>query len=284
MESLRGPAPVSADKFVANVAAEFSRLDRNQDGFATADEASARFSEIDRQVRPENDEVGPGRPKDSPTARFIGAELRFGDKLIKGAPFSAEIVIEDTRRLFDGSTVTKQLKGLVARDSEGRTRREQPLAPIGGFNVFGSDGNPQKLIFINDFTTQTQYFLDVVRQVAVRETIRSQRPDNEPAMPRNAKSESLGTRLMEGVSVEGTRTSFEIPAGEIGNDKPLTVVTEKWFSPALGVLMMSRHSDPIAGEHVFKLVNLKLAEPSPSLFAVPTGYKIKTPNREARQE
>ena len=62
-----------------------------------------------------------------PNAMFIAAELRFGDKLVKGQPFSAETVIEDTRRLYDGTTVTKTTKGAFYRDSAGKTRREQPL-------------------------------------------------------------------------------------------------------------------------------------------------------------
>ena len=52
-----------------------------------------------------------------PNARFIGGEIRFGDKLVKGQPFSAETVVEDTRRLYDGSTVTKQNRGAVYRDT-----------------------------------------------------------------------------------------------------------------------------------------------------------------------
>jgi len=31
---------------------------------------------------------------------------------------------------------------------------------------------------------------------------------------------------MEGVSVMGTRTTRTIPAGQIGNDKPLSIVTK----------------------------------------------------------
>ena len=47
---------------------------------------------------------------------FIAAELRFGDKLVTGQPFSADTVIEDTHRLFDGTTVTKKNSGSIYRD------------------------------------------------------------------------------------------------------------------------------------------------------------------------
>ena len=79
--------------------------------------------------------------------------------------------------------------------------------------------------------------------------------------------------MTEGVSVEGTRTTFEIPAGQIGNDKPIAVVTEKWFSPELQVVVLSRHVDPIAGEHIFRLVNIKKSEPAADLFVVPGDFK-----------
>jgi hypothetical protein len=85
--------------------------------------------------------------------------------------------------------------------------------------------------------------------------------------------------MLEGVSVEGTRTTFEIPIGQIGNDKPIQVLTEKWFSPELQVVVYSRHVDPIAGEHIFRLVNIKRAEPAADLFIVPGGFKIENPPR-----
>ncbi len=98
--------------------------------------------------------------------------------------------------------------------------------------------------------------------------------------PPDAKTELLGTRTIEGVSVEGTRITSEIPAGELGNDKPIQVVTENWFSPELQMIVMSRHTDPLAGEHVFKLANIKRSEPSASLFTVPPGFRVEGPSEK----
>jgi Ca2+-binding EF-hand superfamily protein len=278
MESIKEPGDVSRAEFDESVMQQFKLMDKNGDGVVNLDEARSRFAEVDERVknerRPED-----FRPLDSPTAQFIAAEMRFGDKLIASAPFSAEIVIEDTRRLFDGSTVTKQIKGAVYRDKEGRTRREQPIDNIGGFPVVSENGSPQKLVFINDFVGKTHYFLDLNRKVARKNPLPDNRPQLAEKEPKDMKTESLGTKMMEGVSVEGTRTTFEIPAGQIGNDKPMQVVTEKWFSPELQVVVYSRHVDPIAGEHIFRLVNIKKSEPSADLFIVPNDFKIENPPR-----
>src|SRR5215469_8145546 len=53
-------------------------------------------------------------------------EYRFGDKPVKGAAFSAQIVTEDSRTLANGVHISHKWTGAIYRDSEGRTRREQP--------------------------------------------------------------------------------------------------------------------------------------------------------------
>lgn len=273
--------PLTKARFEEITRGGFAELDKNHDGALTREEA-----------RPPKREGGPGRPGGGPqgpppppNAKFIGAELRFGDKVVKEKPFSADIVIEDNRRLYDGSTVTKQVKGAVYRDIAGRTRREQPLDNIGGFNVVGDNAKPQMLVYINDFDAKTQYFLDLGNKIARREQIRDDRgprPDKEG--PPEAKTESLGTKTIEGVTVDGTRTTFEIPAGQLGNEKPIQVVSEKWFSPELQVVVMSRHLDPVAGEHIFKLVNIKRSEPSAELFSIPAGFRIEDKRAPRREE
>ena len=89
-----------------------------------------------------------------------------------------------------------------------------------------------------------------------------------------AKRESLGKQMMEGVQVEGTRTTRTIAAGEIGNDRPIDIVSERWFSPELQLTVMTRTVDPRSGETAFKLINLRRAEPAKYLFEVPADYKI----------
>jgi hypothetical protein len=87
-------------------------------------------------------------------------------------------------------------------------------------------------------------------------------------------TEDLGSQNMEGVLVKGTRTTRTIPAGEIGNEQPITVVTEVWTSPELKTVVYSKRSDPRMGEQTFRLTNLVRGEPNPSLFTVPADFKI----------
>ncbi|HJY28210.1 MAG TPA: hypothetical protein VJ306_09305 [Pyrinomonadaceae bacterium] len=86
--------------------------------------------------------------------------------------------------------------------------------------------------------------------------------------------EQLGKQMIEGVEAEGTRTTITIPAGEIGNERPIEIITERWYSPELQVTVMSRHSDPRTGETTYKLTNIDRAEPAKSLFEVPAGYTL----------
>lgn len=92
--------------------------------------------------------------------------------------------------------------------------------------------------------------------------------------PDKGDVEDLGSQTMEGVHVTGLRTTRTIPAGQIGNEKPITIVTEVWSSPELKTVVYSKRTDPRMGEQTFRLTNIVRAEPSRSLFTVPADFKI----------
>lgn len=87
-------------------------------------------------------------------------------------------------------------------------------------------------------------------------------------------TEDLGTQTMEGVPVTGTRTTQTIPVGKIGNDRPIVITTEVWTSPDLKTTVLSKRNDPRMGKQTFKLTNIQRSEPDPSLFTVPSDFKI----------
>jgi TonB family protein len=89
-------------------------------------------------------------------------------------------------------------------------------------------------------------------------------------------SESLGKQNVEGVEAEGTRSTTTIPAGEIGNERPIEIVNESWYSPELQTMVMTRHSDPRLGESTYRLTNIDRSEPAKSLFEVPADYTLKS--------
>jgi hypothetical protein len=91
----------------------------------------------------------------------------------------------------------------------------------------------------------------------------------------NEVKEQLGKQIIEGVEAEGTRTTVTIAAGEIGNERPIEIVSERWYSPELQLVVMTRNSDPRTGETTYKLTNINRSEPAKSLFEVPSDYTIK---------
>jgi hypothetical protein len=77
------------------------------------------------------------------------------------------------------------------------------------------------------------------------------------------------------VTAKGTRRTVTIPAGQIGNEQPISIVSETWYSPELKMTVLSKRSDPRMGETEFRLTNIQRGEPAPSLFQVPAGYELK---------
>ena len=97
-----------------------------------------------------------------------------------------------------------------------------------------------------------------------------------PMTPRGkGETKDLGTRDFDGIKADGKQTTHTIPAGAIGNEKPIVVSTERWFSPELHVVVFAKTTDPRAGETIYRLVNVKRGEPSPELFRVPDDYRIR---------
>jgi len=89
---------------------------------------------------------------------------------------------------------------------------------------------------------------------------------------KEAKAENLGMQNVNGVLAEGTRTTITIPAGEIGNDRPISIVNEKWVSTSLGMLVKSVNSDPRFGETTYELTDIREGVQDPALFQVPADY------------
>jgi hypothetical protein len=89
--------------------------------------------------------------------------------------------------------------------------------------------------------------------------------------------EDLGEQTVEGVLAKGTRTTTTIPAGAVDNEQPIRIVSEEWFSTELQVLVLTKHSDPRVGETTYRLTNISRTEPAKSLFELPAGYTVKSP-------
>lgn len=93
----------------------------------------------------------------------------------------------------------------------------------------------------------------------------------------NLRQESLGTRTIEGVEARGTRTVETIPAGELGNVYPIEIISERWYSDELQMVLESRHQDPRFGENVYRVTQLSRSEPDAALFQIPADYTVQSP-------
>jgi len=94
--------------------------------------------------------------------------------------------------------------------------------------------------------------------------------------------EQLGTRQIEGVKATGRRSTTVIPAGRIGNDRPIQIVEEQWEAPELNMVVLSRFADPRTGVVEYRLTNITRAEPPADLFTVPSDYTVVDPTTAYR--
>ena len=91
---------------------------------------------------------------------------------------------------------------------------------------------------------------------------------------RDVQKEELGTKNIEGVECTGTRQTITIAAGAIGNEKPISLVTETWFAPLIAAVVQSTSDDPRYGKTTYQLTNVQLTEPSRTLFEPPADFKV----------
>jgi len=239
---------------------------------------------------------------------------------IGGAPFTADATTEFTQMLSDGNRIERRFSTSLARDGKGRTRSEQEVAMLGplvvlqngkgGMNwtagqpVGTTQGEPPRFTVITDPVEGVTYTLDErakearrsptkspllhlvelkAQSVEVRKVGDRVEMARQGAVANAGTVEPLGTRQIEGVAAEGTRTTITIPAGQIGNLNPINMVTERWFSKELQMAVLITRRDPRSGETVYRLTNIVRAEPPPDLFSVPSDYRVVDLNKHVEQ-
>ena len=200
---------------------------------------------------------------------------------VKNAPYSAEAISETAQQLADGTRIEQRHTYKIYRDSQGRMRRESES----GMEVW-----------IIDPVANASYVLDVKKQEAravplwvplgdVRERAFVKEEgardeqivapiDKQGGFEKTTRWQSLGKQVIEGVEAEGRETIETIGVGTIGNDRPIVITSERWYSPELQLLIRTRHYDPRTGENTFRLSGLRRDEPAPDLFKVPASYRI----------
>lgn len=247
---------------------------------------------------------------------FIAAGGADMAKTIANAPYSAEAATEMTRILGDGTRIVTKHTAVMARDKEGRTRREMSLGNIGPWT--SSNVKIPRIVTITDPVAKEMVILNADEKTATKSKLngptvfRTEKNDGNkrevfesrievrskmatsgghdvvsalPVLPgqqftyqrvgpKGGVKENLGKQNMEGVMVEGTRTTHTIAAGEIGNDRPIVSVEESWYSPELQMVIYSKTTDPQFGETVYRVNGLRRTDPDAGMFKVPADYKV----------
>jgi hypothetical protein len=267
-------------------------------------------------------------------ARKVAVEIAARvplEKAVKGAPYSADTIVESLQTLADGNRITQRTTGRVYRDSEGRTRREEDrdftfksstgpftsrmtnisiVDPVAGYSY--SLNPEQKIAWRTPIGTAGELLNKVEASVlAERRKVETEKAaaelkkvsqDVEKLKAEEAERRRTGEeekraaavrgrggkiavaeisdaplerKTIDGIAVEGRKRTTVIPAGQIGNDQPITIVSEEWRSAELNVLVLTRHSDPRSGDSTYRLTNIIRAEPDRSLFMVPADYTIR---------
>jgi hypothetical protein len=245
-------------------------------------------------------------------------------RIAKDRPYSATAITESVQVLADGNRIVRKTVVNIARDSDGRTRREtldangqvtnitisDPVAGVsyvlnpqtktasqnnvlmtvgrggdGGMVTFASADEAKRVL-----ETRQQAETAVARGGGAGGGARGAAPTTvTPVMTAGGfggrgggggsesqiNREDLGQKTIEGLLVTGSRTTTTIPAGAIGNEQPIKSVNETWMSADLGVLVLTKSSDPRSGENTYRLANVSRAEPPRTLFDVPADYTIR---------
>lgn len=237
--------------------------------------------------------------------------LADGSRMVQviGEPYSATTEIESVQTLADGTHITRKAMTLKTyRDSQGRTREERYVQ----MGVGGGNQDVLSIILIRDPVAGTSFSLNpnmhtAMVPVLVRPPQLQQKNANTtgliplqkanmagaqsaqspqqsvsaPAQPLPArraaepsKPEDLGTQTIEGLLVEGTRVTTVIPTGAQGNDQPMKMIREVWFSKDLQLTVLMKMSSPLTGEQTTRLTDISRDEPDPALFQVPADYTM----------
>ena len=213
---------------------------------------------------------------------LLGFEGRHGGKVVTGVPFSAVAVSETNQTLADGNHIARKTETHVFRDGQGRFRKEVTFSAIG---PLATSGQPKSFVFINDPVAGTHFILHPDAKTAEKMEMpfgkmkdamkgKMEYRHQQALAEGSLKKEDLGTKTIAGVSAQGTRVTHTIPAGQIGNEKAITIVFEHWYSNDLQIMVMSKRSDPRFGDTTYTLTNIQRQEPAASLFAVPSDYTV----------
>lgn len=207
-------------------------------------------------------------------------------KPVLGRPFSATETHHSLQVLADGTRIESTSTDKFFRDDQGRTRIERDdntiliNDPVSGASV-EINGNHTSIRRSDVAYTITgadagarldkvKAELDAKVAIAVASGTNRVATIKQAVKAEARNEEKLGFQVVNGVSAEGTRSTTTIPISQIGNDRPINIVSERWYSPDLEMLIKSVNNDPRFGETTYEVTNIVQGQPDPSLFKIPS--------------
>jgi hypothetical protein len=203
---------------------------------------------------------------------------------LTGAPFSAIVHTEVIRTLADGSTATSKNRRIVARDSSGRIFQQRAF-----FYPNGDEEPRIRALQYQDPNTHELFDCIVAEKTCYVTPYRRPAMSAMPAgmgglrlcgcatpagQGYSVKQEALGQQTIENLDATGSREITTLPAGQFGNTRSEPIVKEFWYSPRLGLNLITKRFDPRSGSENFIVNHLSLNEPDPRTFEPPADYRV----------
>ena len=213
----------------------------------------------------------------------LSLNIRIGgapDHPIVGLPFCGDLSVSTVQHLANGQALTHQVTGRICRSATGLERYEASFPatdPAQPATTLICLVDHEKHIATNlNARLQTAAVQHLPDNAAVTVAFLPQprTPGTPAAKPADTVTTDLGTRRDGPLDLTGKRITTTIPAGRMGNDQPILIVTDAWAAEALHLIVSEETRDPINGDRTTHLTNIRTEEPDPALFLVPDGYRV----------
>jgi hypothetical protein len=219
-------------------------------------------------------------PDEEMRAPDRGTEVRVhGIQILPavGKAFSGRDHIEWTRKLEGGSVIASELYAFLARDSEGRIYREH----VSFVPANSGQHSRRREIDLLDPVAHTRTVCMIASRRCTISNYRASAKFVPPQVGPQANGtrylarEPLGSDVIDGVNVVGSRETLTINAGVLGNMQPLVITKEYWYAPDLEINLLTTRKDPREGTQTIHVIDLSRTEPDPRIFQVPANFVVE---------
>lgn len=188
-----------------------------------------------------------------------------------GIPFTARVNAEVETTLADGTVVRYKFGNTIARDSAGRVHNE---------STSGVPADSARTVRLTRFSIRDPKAMTIARCYPDKRTctLDTLTPQNSGCGMAQAKHrgtlQALGKDVIDDLETDIILETKKIPAGKIGNDREIVETRQSWYSPQYKLDLKVIRNDSRAGKQTLTVDNFVAGEPNPSLFVIPSDYKI----------